>query len=381
MKNPRCSCNFYRIVSGKTLHSFKDAIADVTLVDTTLASHQNAVISSLEGRLIEVESHADIKEETPYFYFDENLFFTLEFAKKALEKSKDTSNSIQYCLAHNTFNERFVLPHCLEENELILFDFFMINPKAKEVTKVVLEQEIFENFVELPNQIVKGRKFHMDQCDTFASHIISPFHLLQVNLALNLNRSIRLQRLIPKKWRAKTQSKWTFKALKRLNKIGKNVSIHPTAIIEGSVIGANSIVGANAVVRLSIIGENCKLSENTAVMNSVIGNGTHISNSNYILNCVTDEEVFLIHGPYQFSIFGKNVACFAVINADIRLDQQNIKIPTSLGVIDSKQPLLGIAYGHRSKTGGGSIIAAGRIVPNDYIINPPDSIILKFEDL
>jgi len=381
MKRSKSATYFYRIISGKTLHSFGDAIGNVPLVNTNLKEHQNAVVSAVGGILKDVESVAQIPTTAAYFYFDENLFFTLEFLQKAIEKTINTANSLQFCLEQNTFNERYVLPHSTTEDELILFDFFYKKPNSPEPKKVVIAQEIYENYVELPDQIVKGRKFHMDQCDSFASPIISPFHLLQVNMALNLNRSIKIQKYIPKKWRSKPSSKWSFRALKILNNIGKNVSIHPTAIIEGSVIGDNSIIGANAVVRLSTIGANCKLSENVSVMNSVIGNRTHISNSNYILNCMTDEEVFLIHGPYQFSIFGKNVACFAVINADIRLDQKTIKIPTDIGVLDSKQPLLGIAYGHRSKTGGGSIIAAGRIVPNDRIINPPDNIILKFDDV
>ena len=68
-----------------------------------------------------------------------------------------------------------------------------------------------------------------------------------------------------------------------------------------------------------------------------------------------------------------------MINCDIRLDEKTIKIPSSKGVIDSDQRILGVAYGHKSKTGGGNIIAAGRIVPNNKIIAPPDNIILKFD--
>ncbi len=379
MKKTKTTYHFYRITTAKVLFSFGDKIGQVKVGKLGLQEHQNTVVTAVGGKIIDINSPDEIEQNMPYFYFDEDLFFTLSFVQKMLAIIPDLEASAQFCLDKNTFNERFVLPHTKEEESQITFDFFYISKQAKQIEKVVLPQQIYTNYVELPNQVVTGRKFHMDQCDTFASHIISPFHLLQVNMAINLNRTIKLQKYIPQKWRAKPGSKWAFRALKRLNKIGKNVSIHPTAIIEGAEIGDNSIIGANAVVRLSTIGENCKLSENVSVINSVLGNRTHISNSNYILNCLTDEEVFLIHGPYQFSVFGKNVACFAVINADIRLDQKTIKIPTTIGVLDSKQPLLGIAYGHRSKTGGGTIIAAGRIVPNDRIINPPDNIILKFD--
>jgi len=379
MKKTKISYCFYRITKAKTLFSFGDEIGEIKVGNKSLREQQDFVIATLGGRIIDVKNIDEITQTEPYFYFDENLFFTLEFLQKAIKTSADLTSSAQFCLAKNSFNERFILPHTTQEEALIKFDFFYISKPSKTIEEVVLDQKIYVNYVELPSQIVVGRKFHMDQCDTFASHIISPFHLLQVNMAINLNRTIKLQKFIPEKWRTKPNSKIAFRALRRLNKIGKNVSIHPTAVIEGAVIGDNSIIGAHAVIRLSQIGKNCKISENVSVMNSVLGDRTHISNSNYILNCFTYEEVFLIHGPYQFSIFGKNVACFAVINADIRLDQKTIKIPTEIGVLDSQQPLLGIAYGHRSKTGGGTIIAAGRIVPNDEIINPPDNIILKFD--
>ena len=199
---------------------------------------------------------------------------------------------------------------------------------------------------------------------------------------MNLERTVQYQNKIPsfiKKRFKSIKGKWFYRGLKRMNRIGKNCDIHPNAIVEGSVIGDNVRIGANSIVRLSTVQDNCYISDNVSVMHSVLGEGTFIANSNYINSCLTYKDVFLIHGPYQLSIFGERSACFAVINCDIRLDQKNIKIPTTHGVMDSGQPLLGIAYGHRSKTGGGNIIAAGRIVPNDLHINPPDNIILNFD--
>jgi hypothetical protein len=100
---------------------------------------------------------------------------------------------------------------------------------------------------------------------------------------------------------------------------------------------------------------------------------------NHLQFCLTYPSVFTIHGPYQFSVFGKNTAVFATINCDIRLDEKTIAIPTANGIVDSQQHLLGIAYGHDAKVGASNIIAAGRIVPNNAILNPPDFIRLKFD--
>ncbi len=373
--------NFYRITSALTLHSFKDPIGAVPILGISLKKHQEIFISLVNGKLIDIDDPSKIKESGEYFVFADDLFFSIAFLKKAIVASKNKKSSLQFCLDKNIFNERYILPHPNYSNEKYQFKFFYYKNK-EEPKEHIIEQNIYEYSVNIPSQIVAGGKYRMDMCDTFASHIISPFHLLFTTLAQNLCRIDSKQKKIPRFLKENFGSPgtfWYYRALRKMNKFGKNCKIHPTAIIEGSEIGDNVFIGANAVIRLSVLKNNCTVSDNVGVINSFLDEGTYIANCNYINSCVTYREVFLIHGPYQLSIFGENSACFAVINCDIRLDQNTIKIPTSYGIIDSKQPILGIAYGHRSKAGGGNIIASGRIMPNDYVLNPPDSIILNFE--
>ena len=68
----------------------------------------------------------------------------------------------------------------------------------------------------------------------------------------------------------------------------------------------------------------------------------------------------------------------AVLNCDVRLDGQTIRIPTPRGLLDSRQPFLGLAYGHGAKVGAGNSIAPGRILPNGTVLDPP-GIITRFE--
>jgi hypothetical protein len=374
---------FYRLHIVKELYSFNDAIGSIPINGSTLDQIQEKYIQELGGELIDIKSEKEITSKGAYFIFRNDLYFSIQFLRKCVDKSAKSNKNIQFGVSQNRFNERFILPTKLDSDDIHLFDFkFKHTTENQSFETELIEQEEFEHLTKMPSQIVTGSDYFTNQCDTFASHITSPFHLLMVNLAENLSRTVNFQNKVPaflRKKFGKNGTKWFYKGLKRLNKIGKNCKIHPTAIIEGSVIGDNCTIGANAIVRLSNLEEDCYVSDNVVIINSVLSKKTFIANSNYINSCFTYPEVFLIHGPYQLSIFGENAACFAVINCDIRLDQLNIKIPTNEGVIDSNQPLLGIAYGHRSKTGGGNIIASGRIVPNDLHINPPDNIILKFE--
>jgi acetyltransferase-like isoleucine patch superfamily enzyme len=247
---------------------------------------------------------------------------------------------------------------------------------------VKLKGKEFPMQLAIPTQVVPTGTYTTHFNTLFAVEIISPFHLLQANIGLNVGRMIPFPSTLPVsifKWFSKPFSRRTLWGLKRRNQIGKNCQIHPTAVIEGCQIGDNVIVGANAVLRLSIIGENTYIGDTAVVTFSIVGKNNYIMTGNHIQFCLTYESVFTIHGPYQFSIFGKNTAVFATINCDIRLDEKTISIPTENGIIDSKQYLLGIAYGHYCKVGASNIIAAGRIVPNRAILNPPDFIHLKFD--
>lgn len=371
---------YYRLAQNTKLHSFGDRIGQVPIMGQNLRGVQDKYVQAFDGAIIDIQEKSEITHKDGYFLFEENIFFTLPFLKSCIKLAKSRKKNIQFCLKRNSFNERFVLPTTLDTDDFHQLNFhFHLGSDVEE--KAVIEQVVYEYKTQIPDQIIKGGFYNMDQCNTFAVHIISPFHLLFANLGLNLARSVKFQSKIPDFLRKKfgqQDGKWFYRGLKRLNKIGKNCKIHPTALIEGSLLGDNVTVGAYSVVRMSTLESECLVSENVSVINSVLGKKTFIANSNYINSCLTYPEVFLIHGPYQFSVFGKKSACFAIINCDFRLDQETIKIPTSQGILDSQQPLLGVAYGHRSKAGGGNIIAAGRIVPNDLHINPPDNILLNF---
>jgi carbonic anhydrase/acetyltransferase-like protein (isoleucine patch superfamily) len=372
---------FYRLRQGKRLHAFGDEILDVPVLGTPLGEHQRVAVEENGCELREAAADSEIRERS-CFVFDEDLFFTPEFVARALELASKSTGSLCFGLAPNSFNERFVLPHEPNPCNTLRFNIFYRNGGDRPPADAVVPQEVFASAVNVPDQIVRGGAYSCDQCSVFCARIASPFHLLQVNLAANFKRLARLRgRFSPRfaERLAPLHSRLYVRSLKRLNRLGRGCRIHPTAVLENAILENGVIVGANSIVRHSHIGAGTTINDNASIVNSVLGKHNVIASGNHINLCMTYEEVFLIHGPYQFSIFGRSSAVFAVINCDIRLDQKTISIPTDSGLLDSKQPLLGIAYGHHSKVGGGNIIAAGRIVPNHKRIDPPSTIILKVE--
>ena len=375
----------YRIVSPSKLFGFEDAFSDVSianvpLYETQRTAFQNSEIIDLTQEEFDSSSDED-KEKS--FYFSEDLFFTPELVKKLFSEAKEQkfSQSLKLCLEDNTYNERFALPHSQEASfgyDNFNMGFKVSGSKSKDW---IVPQKVYPFDISAPSQMVKGGNLAYPLCDTFVTRLASPFHLLHASAAYNLGRSLRLRTKLPESWSKKYLfhgSRWFYRGLKRMNKIGKNCHIHPTAVIEGSELGDNVKVGAFTVVRLSKVASGSVIEDQCCIKYSTLAENTYIAQANQLHLCHTEPETFLIHGPYQFSIFGKSTAAMAVINCDYRLDQKNIRINSDKGLIDSRQPLLGIAYGHHSKVGGGNIIAPGRIVPNGTHCPPPDFIKLDF---
>lgn len=376
----------YRRIFGAKLSSFEDPIADIVIKDRSLGEHQLDLCHQLGLDL------ADWKKDKfscppQSLIFEEDIFFTKNFLKAVIELSQSERKNLRFCLAPNSFNERFVLPHASNPSENLKFHFYYLHDaNSKTFEDVVVKQETWDNDIWLPPQIIPGRTLSYDICDNFAVRMASPFHQLQATLALHLSQGVKIRKFFAKYFGPnffhrflKGGSRRFYSALKSRNKIGKNCLIHPTAILEGVELEDNVVIGAQAIVRMSRIGEGTKIEDQALIKYCVIGKRNYISHTNQLIFCQTLDDVFSIHGPYQFSIFGRETAVMAVINCDLRLDQGTIKIQTDCGLLDSRQHLLGIAYGHKSKVGAGAAIAAGRIVPNDERIAPVDTIITQFK--
>lgn len=374
----------HRLNSHSKLFAFGDEIADVPILNTTLFKYQTAVCESLGFSIIPLEIHENSNRfsSEERFEFNENLVFNHGFLLAALDfvKQNKSTKNIQFSIKPEESLVRFSLPTSNQQLNWVFPFYYRVNQEDS-FEIVQLDGKEFPMSLAIPAQVVPSGSYTTHVNTLFAAEIISPFHLLQANIGLNIGRMIPYPSLLPVsifKWFSKPFSRSARSGLKWQNRIGKNCRIHPTAVIEGCEIGDNVIIGAHAVVRLSTIGENTYIGDTAVVTFSVVGKSNYIVTGNHVQFCLTYESVFTIHGPYQFSIFGRNTAVFATINCDIRLDAKTISIPTANGIVDSKQYLLGIAYGHHSKVGASNIIAAGRIVPNGAILNPPDFIHLKF---
>ena len=96
---------------------------------------------------------------------------------------------------------------------------------------------------------------------------------------------------------------------------------------------------------------------------------------------VAEPQVFLIHGPYQFSYFQRRSAAFACIMMDYRPDGQPTKVPTGQGLRSYKGRFLGAVLQEDAKVFGGTITAPGITIPKGRHVYAEADHICRAKDL
>ncbi|MBI4044476.1 MAG: hypothetical protein HY392_02090 [Candidatus Diapherotrites archaeon] len=155
---------------------------------------------------------------------------------------------------------------------------------------------------------------------------------------------------------------------KKLGKVEKNVFVEGKLFvskaavvkagtrIEGTAyIGEGSVIGPNAFLRGFVaIGENCHVGQ-SEVKNSVFLGHSNAPHYSYIGDSLIGENVNLGAGTKI---------------ANLRHDNQNIKVTINGKQVDSGQRKLGALVGSGAKTGVNSSINCGTIVPPNTRILP-----------
>ena len=142
---------------------------------------------------------------------------------------------------------------------------------------------------------------------------------------------------------------------------GKNTIIRSGSYIQGPCyIGENTIIGPNAFIRpYTSIGNNCHVGM-SEVKNSIILSNTGILHFNYIGDSIICENVNLGAGTKV---------------ANLRLDENNVKMNIKGQLIDSGTEKLGVIIGPNVKTGINVSIMTGKKIGENSKIGPHTMVI------
>ncbi|MDP2342150.1 MAG: hypothetical protein Q8O67_14430 [Deltaproteobacteria bacterium] len=144
---------------------------------------------------------------------------------------------------------------------------------------------------------------------------------------------------------------------------GRNCVIHPSAIVEASVIGDDVIIGPQAVVLQSVIGDGVVIEQRAHVAQSTLGPRTFVSLNSSMQACVTFADADACANNLQACVVGARTgltsfarALDSVVGGEVRVDDD--------GALRSVGELpCGVAFGPGSYVGANVTIAAGRTIP------------------
>ncbi|PKK90323.1 MAG: hypothetical protein CVV64_10170 [Candidatus Wallbacteria bacterium HGW-Wallbacteria-1] len=418
----------FAIADTRRIPPFNDMPCDLLVMNRKLSCLQQSVLSEFGipvKRITREELQEGLSGQNPeqwVLIFRENIFFTRQTIELFLEKTANflkaikrkspsheqfASDSIsaegsfskepgtfRVCVEKSLFTAQLaILQEAEEQGGVLAYDFFLtragsFNPDRARKIIMNLDQYLEEgNF---PPHMLGKESFRFSVTTRPLMAVSESVHIGLVNMAANFARIASFRRpglcsgfkalLAAISSLSLQRARIKARVLASLSTIHSTAEVHPTAVIEGSVIGAGAKIGAYAVVRFSVVGKKAFIDDHAGIKFSIIGDNSYVANNNVIFFSTLYPGAFLISGPYQFSCFGYNTAVMNSIPSDYRLDNETIRVMTSSGVRDTGLRFAGSIIGHETRIAAGLIIAPGRSVPGGLTLYPdPARVLTKID--
>jgi carbonic anhydrase/acetyltransferase-like protein (isoleucine patch superfamily) len=156
-----------------------------------------------------------------------------------------------------------------------------------------------------------------------------------------------------------------------LVKIGRNVQIDPTAIIQGpTTIGDNVYIGAGVVISNCIIGNNVSILQGNQLLISVIGDRCYLPfRASLFMSTLMEDTMVAQNACLQFCVIGRD----SFIGAGTTFTDFNL-VPRPLRTFhrgqleDVGMTVLGGCVGHHCRIGAGLTIFPARTIESDVVL-------------
>lgn len=219
------------------------------------------------------------------------------------------------------------------------------------------------------------------------SHILRVNWLAMASTIQREKRGFEASNLFVKIWKVlglllRARSLNEFKLAAALSHVGKGCRIHPTALIEASVLGDGVEVGPYAVVRGSVVKDGARIEDFAAVNMSVIGAGARVGRRGTANLTVLYPGAMVSSGNgYQGCLFGRDsFSAWSNTAFDISFSGP-VKVLHRGERVSSGTHFLGACVGHRVRLGGQVTLGYGAEVPNDgFVVGAAQKVLRHWED-
>lgn len=359
----------------------------VRVLGQRLKDRQAEVLSRVGVETFWVKDLSEVPAGESLVLMD-NVFFTrraiLSFVRAARKVPGNAVLALPdsaYCREKRPLQEDLIVEPGEDGRDQYLFNIFLLRSQAATIRElrdsskrvvVALKEKVFRP----PNLEILGVTEGVDVSYAFTRqavmHICHWSHILDAHFQalfefwLDVNWKKALSYL----WRALTAfslKKW--KIAGRLVYKGRKCDIHPTAVVEASVLGDRVRIGPHALVRGSVIGNNVKVDEHAEVMFSAVSDNCVCAWRSRVNFSVLYPRSLVSYPAVQTCVVGEGaVHTGGAYPIDMKLDflNRNVEVPVLHHgkVVGSGKQFLGVCLGHRSVVGTGQWLTCGLEVPN-----------------
>jgi carbonic anhydrase/acetyltransferase-like protein (isoleucine patch superfamily) len=366
----------YIVQSNRTIQPFGDPVGDMPVGGTSLSQWQEQLLLKFKLEPCRVQSESEIPQDSDRLVLYDDVFFTRRGLKSFLARwRKSKKKPARFALPEGScFLKNFSdLQQKTSVDGQRLFNIWLLPKNSTQQDAQGLEI-IFREEVELlplPAAITGMSHWKHPITSSVCLHVSHWLHVLQINL-LSIQVTWVDQVIAHPLWslivflRSGLGRPRGFRSrvAKYANRIGRNVKIHPTAVVEGCIIGDNVQIGPQALVRGSIISEGCVLQERVNVAFSVVGQNSFVSKHSVVHACASFEQADMCMRGMQLCLVGRKAALTTratpidiAPGKPIRVDVDGEHVPIGM-------PMLGSCFGHEVFVGADVYVGPGRAIPN-----------------
>jgi acetyltransferase-like isoleucine patch superfamily enzyme len=382
----------YVLVSGARLAPFGDLVRDLPVGNVPLFARQRALLERFGLEVVEVDALDAIPSDAPALVTRDDVYFTRRVLKSFLARWRARpTDAVRLALpTASTFVERYATLQALDvDGPHTLYPLWGLAPGAGPVgarlaaaapLPVVYAERRVE--VPVPPHITGRDRWTHPITSSVCLPIRHWVHLLQANL---LSIQVEwLDTIITRPW---VGMGILLKSLLRrgglaariggaANLIGRGVSIHPSAIVEGSILGDGVRIGPQALVRGAVIGAGAVLEQRVDVSYAVLGPRCFVSKHSLVWATVALEEAELCMKGMQMCLVGRGAALTARATPLDVTPGRRLRVRDGDAIREIDLDVLGACFGHRCFVGADVFTGPGREVPNGVRIVPDPSRVL-----
>ena len=373
--------NAYIVPSGVTVSPFDDPASQSMIRNRTVEAHQRATLEKAGFAVQPVRDLSEIDADSGLIVAD-HVFFSPALLKKFLAATKDRPGVSVLALTKCGFTD-FSTPLQdvrIEEAEgasRVVYQMYAFRggrPTAAALdgaarVPIAIQEKRQRN--ERVERLTEGKiTFDVYLTREFVFQVTHWNHILWAN-QYSLYQYWMTPSLGMWAWFAwgflKAHSLNPWKIAARLVHKGRRCDIHPSAVVEASILGNGVRIGRQASVFGCWLGDGAEVADGAQLFGSVLGEHAVAGDGARFIFCVLYPRAFVSHymkacligrgtmmPPYSFLLDMK-------MGKDIRVDYQGRRVP-------SGKQILGSCLGHDVFLGTGVWFEPGLEVPNGYVI-------------